>query len=85
MPTQRPPSPLREVPTTGFQVLGNEYRLEEETWSWYKPEEYYPVRIGEVFKNKVPGDWGARFWLCIYSPALQGPSVGCSLLPGDHD
>ncbi len=70
MSTPRSQSPLREAPRTGFEVLGNEYRLEEETWSWYKPEEYYPVRIGELFKNKyqVIGKLGlgsvSTVWLC---------------------
>ena len=68
--TQIPPSPLRQASTTGFEVLGNEYRLEEETWSWYKPEEYYPVRIGEVFEDRfqVIGKLGfgsaSTAWLC---------------------
>jgi serine/threonine-protein kinase SRPK3 len=70
MLTQKPPSPVRQAPTTGFEVLGNEYRLEEETWSWYEPEEYYPVRIGEVFKDRyqVVGKLGfgsvSTVWLC---------------------
>ena len=55
---------------TGFEVLGSEYRLEEEIWSWYNPEEYYPVRIGEIFKDKyqVVGKLGfgsvSTVWLC---------------------
>ena len=52
MSIRRPPSSLRQAPTTGFEVLGNEYRLEEEMWSWHKPEEYSSVRISEVFKDK---------------------------------
>ena len=68
--TQGPPSPPREAPTAGFEVLGTEYRLEEETWSWYNPEDYYPVRISEVFKEKyqVVGKLGfssvSTVWLC---------------------
>lgn len=68
--TQRLPSPPREPPETGFELLGPEYRLEEETWSWYNPEEYYPVLIGEVFKDKYQVVGKLRFgsvstvWLC---------------------
>ena len=44
--------------------------VEEETWEWYSPETFYPVRIGEVFKAQyqVVGKLGfggsATVWLC---------------------
>ncbi|KAG8844206.1 hypothetical protein FRB91_002779, partial [Serendipita sp. 411] len=44
--------------------------VEEETWEWYKPGEFYPVHIGEILKSKYqvagkPG-YGAygTAWLC---------------------
>jgi serine/threonine-protein kinase SRPK3 len=70
MVAQNPPSPAREPPTSGFEVLNNEYLLEEETFSWYDPEGFYPVRIGEIFQSKyqVLGKLGygsvSTAWLC---------------------
>lgn len=66
----RGPSPPRLFPTTGFDAIDNSYRIEEETWEWYTPDEFYPVRIGQVFKSKyqVVGKLGygayATVWLC---------------------
>lgn len=48
----RPPSPPRQPPTFGFEVLDNDYLLEEETFSWYAPDDFYHVRIGEVFQSR---------------------------------
>lgn len=70
MTSVRPPSPAREVATSGFEILGNEYLLEEEMYPWYKPKEWYPVRIGEIFQSKyqVVGKLGfgsvSTVWLC---------------------
>ena len=36
----------RQFPTTGFKVIGSSSLVEEEEWEWYKPEEFYPVRMG---------------------------------------
>ncbi|PCH38829.1 kinase-like protein [Wolfiporia cocos MD-104 SS10] len=64
------PSPPRLFPTRGFEVIDNSCLVEEETWEWYRPDEFYPVRIGEVFKSKyqVVGKLGyggyATVWLC---------------------
>ena len=44
--------------------------LEEESFSWYRPESFYPVHIGDVFnaKYKVLGKLGygsvSTAWLC---------------------
>jgi serine/threonine-protein kinase SRPK3 len=63
-------SPPRQPPTTGFEELDNTYLLEEETFSWYDPEVFYPVRIGEIFQSKyqVLGKLGygsvSTAWLC---------------------
>ena len=42
----------RQFPTTGFQVLDRSQPIEEETWEWYAPETFYPVRIGQVFNSR---------------------------------
>jgi serine/threonine-protein kinase SRPK3 len=63
-------SPPRQPPTTGFEVLDNTYLLEEESFSWYDPEAFYPVQIGEIFQSKyqVLGKLGygsvSTAWLC---------------------
>ncbi|KIY53613.1 kinase-like protein [Fistulina hepatica ATCC 64428] len=41
-------SPPRQFPTSGFQILDTTQPIEEETYSWYNPKNYYPVRIGDV-------------------------------------
>lgn len=64
------PSPPRQPPTSGFEVLDDAYLLEEETFSWYSPDDFYHVRIGEVFQSKyqVLGKLGfgsvSTAWLC---------------------
>ncbi|KAL6307087.1 CMGC/SRPK protein kinase [Sparassis latifolia] len=66
----RRPLPPRLFPTSGFEVIDNSCLVEEETWERYRPDEFYPVRIGEVFKSKyqVVGKLGyggyATVWLC---------------------
>lgn len=66
----RRPSMPRQFPATGFEVIGSLCRVEEEEWEWYNPEEFYPVRIGEVFKSQyqVVGKLGygafGTAWLC---------------------
>ncbi|KFY06982.1 hypothetical protein V492_07560 [Pseudogymnoascus sp. VKM F-4246] len=68
--SRRAPSPQRLPPADGFEVLDNAYLLEEETYSWYSPEETYHVRIGEVFQSRyqVLGKLGfgsvSTAWLC---------------------
>lgn len=70
MESERPPSPQRQPPTSGVEVLDDAYLLEEETLSWYSPDDFYPVRIGEVFRSKyqVLGKLGfgsvSTAWLC---------------------
>ena len=64
------PSPPRQAPTSGFEVLDSSYLLEEETFPWYDPESFYPVQIGEIFQSKyqVLGKLGygsvSTAWLC---------------------
>lgn len=48
----RSASPLRTFPNSGFKVINNVEKLEEENWEWYEPGLYYPVRIGQVFQSR---------------------------------
>ncbi|OBT86023.1 hypothetical protein VE02_05536 [Pseudogymnoascus sp. 03VT05] len=52
MESGRASSPQRQPPTSGFEVLDDTYLLDEETFSWYSPDDFYHVRIGEVFQSK---------------------------------
>jgi hypothetical protein len=48
--SSRPISAPRKFPTSGFPTLDHTKRHEEENWSWYSPQAFYPARIGEMFK-----------------------------------
>lgn len=48
----RPPSRLRLYPTDGFKLLDKSVLLEEEGFDCYRPERFYPVRLGEVFQSR---------------------------------
>lgn len=67
---QRPPSPPRQLSAVGFQTLDPSQSIEEETFAWYDPKYFYPVRIGEVFQSRyqVIGKLGygsySTVWLC---------------------
>lgn len=64
------PLPFRPFTTSGFKVIPSSHLVEEETWEWYSLKNFYPVRIGEVFKAqyRVVGKLGyggyATVWLC---------------------
>ncbi len=66
----RSASPLRRVPSSGFKMMSNAEKMEEENWDWYGPGLFYPVRIGEVFQSRyqVLGKLGygsrSTAWLC---------------------
>lgn len=66
----RSASPPRKFPNSGFKVINDIEKLEEENWDWYKPDLFYPVRIGEVFNSRyqVLGKLGygsrSTAWLC---------------------
>lgn len=70
MAQRNTPSPQRQAPTSGFEVLGDMYLLEEEMFRWYTPECSYPVQIGQIFRLKyqVLGKLGfgslSTAWLC---------------------
>ena len=66
----RPPLLPRQFPSTGFEIIDSSLAVEEETWQWYNPKEFYPVHIGEVFKSRYQvvgklgyGGYGTA-WLC---------------------
>ncbi|KAH6910765.1 kinase-like domain-containing protein [Coprinopsis sp. MPI-PUGE-AT-0042] len=65
----RPWKPIK-YPTSGFEILQNSQRIEEETWDWYTPDEFYPAEVGEVLKSQYQivgklglGSYGTA-WLC---------------------
>ena len=66
----RSASPRRKFLNSGFKMISDAEKLEEETWDWYKPGLFYPVRIGEVFQSRyqVLGKLGygsrSTAWLC---------------------
>ncbi|GAW21458.1 hypothetical protein ANO14919_109770 [Xylariales sp. No.14919] len=49
--TRKPLQP-RVFPTSGFEIIDPSKNIEEEGMSVYKPEIFYPVRLGEVFQNR---------------------------------
>jgi hypothetical protein len=65
----RPPSPAREFPQPDT-LLDPNGKLEEEELPGYSPENFYPVKIGEVLRSKyqVLGKLGygghPTVWLC---------------------
>ncbi|KAJ8131624.1 hypothetical protein O1611_g2006 [Lasiodiplodia mahajangana] len=50
----RKPAQLRPrvFPASGFETIDVSERTEEECMSIYKPELFYPVRLGQVFQNR---------------------------------
>jgi len=66
----RSPSPSRQARSSGFHLIDAGQKVEEERFAWYKPTQFYPVRIGEVFNSRyqVVGKLGygaySTVWLC---------------------
>jgi hypothetical protein len=64
------PVPPRIFPSTGFEVIDSSVKIEEETLSFYDPRMFYPVQIGDVFRERYQVvaklGWGAHstIWLC---------------------
>ncbi|KAI9678157.1 MAG: hypothetical protein M1817_006102 [Caeruleum heppii] len=62
-----PPTPISN---SRFHVIETGQKVEEERFAWYKPTQFYPVRIGEVFNSRyqVVGKLGygacSTVWLC---------------------
>lgn len=84
---KRSPSPRRELPSSGFDILDATEKFEEEEFAWYSPSQYYPVRLGEVFNSRyqVLGKLGygahSTVWFCrdlVYA-ALSDPSEASKL------
>ncbi|KAK8243410.1 kinase-like domain-containing protein [Phyllosticta capitalensis] len=50
--SQRAPSPLRNPPKRGFKKYDSSWIVEEEMYPWYSGKEWYPVRVGQVFKER---------------------------------
>ncbi|KAF7122249.1 hypothetical protein CNMCM5793_000206 [Aspergillus hiratsukae] len=48
----RRPSDPRVFPTSGWDSINPSIPVEEETIPTYRPEKFYPVRIGEVFNHR---------------------------------
>ncbi|KAF8891451.1 kinase-like domain-containing protein [Gymnopilus junonius] len=42
----------RLFPATGFITVPASTKLEEENWTWYTPQSFYPVSIGDVLHSK---------------------------------
>ena len=65
-----PPSPRRNFPASGFVTLNATEKVEEEEIPSYRPEDYYPVYIGEVFNSryqivtKLGFGANSTVWLC---------------------
>ena len=78
----RSPSPPKQVTRVGFESLEPTRKVEEEQHAWYKPETWYPVRIGAVFNltyqvlSKLGYGAYSTVWLCrdlkyaLYMPCL---------------
>ncbi|CAG8938723.1 unnamed protein product [Penicillium salamii] len=66
----RAPLARRVFPCSGWDIIETSHKVEEELIPSYKPENFYPARIGEVFNHRyqVVGKLGygssATVWLC---------------------
>ncbi|KAM0530594.1 hypothetical protein ACHAQF_000170 [Verticillium nonalfalfae] len=49
---QRSPLTPRILPDAGFDVIEQDHVVEEEDMPEYRPEHFYPVRLGEVFNDR---------------------------------
>ncbi|KAF4438882.1 hypothetical protein F53441_12703 [Fusarium austroafricanum] len=66
----------RQFPSSVFEVIGLSQRVEEERLPFYKREDYYPMRIGEVIANRY--QIVAKLGYGTDSFKLKGPN-------GEHD
>lgn len=72
LPTDAKVTPLapRTFAVSGFEPIDPSCKIEEETLSFYDPRMFYPVRLGEIFKERYQVvtklGWGAHstIWLC---------------------
>lgn len=60
----------RTFPSTGFITIPATVKIDEENWPWYRPESYYPVRIGDVLHSryqilyKMGFGTTSTIWMC---------------------
>jgi hypothetical protein len=72
--------PPREFQSTGFEVIDPSQMVEEERLPFYNRNDYYPMRIGEVLKDryqvlaKVGYGTSSTVWLCRDLRYLFPPS-----------
>lgn len=63
-------STRHEFPQSGFKTIPPTKRIEEERLPSYRPEDYYPVYIGEIFRSryqvvcKLGYGTSSTVWLC---------------------
>ena len=73
-------SPVRYIATGCFQELPIEAQIEEELVPGYQPEDFYPVKLGEMFESryqvvaKLGCGVGSTAWLCR-DQGYDAPSV----------
>jgi serine/threonine-protein kinase SRPK3 len=62
--------PPREFPSSGFEMIDSSQMVEEERLPFYNRNDYYPMRIGEVIKDryhvvaKLGYGTSSTVWLC---------------------
>lgn len=49
---QKPPEEPRSFPTSGFSLIDQSQKVEEEEMPDYVADRFYPVRLGEVFHGR---------------------------------
>ena len=60
----------REFPSSGFEVIDPSQKVEEEQLPFYNQDDYYPIRIGAVIKDryqviaKLGYGMSSTVWLC---------------------
>lgn len=42
----------QKFPTSGFDIIQSDQKVEEEELPDYKAHRFYPVRLGEIFQNR---------------------------------
>lgn len=50
--TSRISQNAKKFPTSGFDIIQSDQKVEEEELPDYKAHRFYPVRLGEIFQNR---------------------------------